>query len=566
VDVAARLAALRDLDPETLSEAELRAAFPRLLAVCEEIAGSVAQLDAQVAQLQRELDRLKGEQGRPPRPPGKSGSPPIIRPVPDHSSEAERRARKPWKKSTKLDRIALDRTETLPLPPGGLPPDAQFKGYEAVVVQDLVLRTDNVQFRKAKFYSPTTGKTYLAPLPAGYQGEFGPGVKTLALALTYGAHLSLPHLHAFFRQAGLVISRGQVARLVTVGQDAFHAEQAAALEAGLRSSPWQHFDTTSTRVDGQPHACHVLGNPLFTHYHTTEKQDRATVVDVLRGGAAPHYRLDATTLALLGETSLGARVQARLARLAADPGTPTAWDAAAFSHFLDTRFPQLGSPSRKLITDAAAIAAYQADPDWPVVACLVCDDAAQFRGVTADLALCWIHDARHYKKLNPLFACHCRALTRFQERYWRFYRELLAYREAPSPAEATRLEAAFDTLFTTETYYADLATCIARTRGNKEKLLLVLTHPELPLHNNPAELAARRRVRKRDVSFGPRSEAGRQAWDTFQSLAATTAQLGISFYEYLRDRLTGAGEIPPLAEVIADRTRPLNLGWSWDTS
>ena len=41
----------------------------------------------------------------------------------------------------------------------------------------------------------------------------------------------------------------------------------------------------------------------------------------------------------------------------------------------------------------------------------------------------------------------------------------------------------------------------------------MLRHPELPLHNNPAELAARRRVRKRDVSFGPRSPTGAAAWD-----------------------------------------------------
>ena len=31
---------------------------------------------------------------------------------------------------------------------------------------------------------------------------------------------------------------------------------------------------------------------------------------------------------------------------------------------------------------------------------------------------------------------------------------------------------------------------------------MVLDHPELPLHNNASELAVRRRVRKRDVSFG----------------------------------------------------------------
>ncbi len=37
---------------------------------------------------------------------------------------------------------------------------------------------------------------------------------------------------------------------------------------------------------------------------------------------------------------------------------------------------------------------------------------------------------------------------------------------------------------------------------------MVLAHPEIPLHNNPAELGARARVRKRDVSFGPRTREG----------------------------------------------------------
>jgi len=43
---------------------------------------------------------------------------------------------------------------------------------------------------------------------------------------------------------------------------------------------------------------------------------------------------------------------------------------------------------------------------------------------------------------------------------------------------------------------------MATTRAHKDSLLLVLKFPELPLHNNPAELGARGRVRKRDVSFG----------------------------------------------------------------
>jgi hypothetical protein len=140
---------------------------------------------------------------------------------------------------------------------------------------------------------------------------------------------------------------------------------------------------------------------------------------------------------------------------------------------------------------------------------------------------------------------------------------LLAHREAPSADEAARLEAAFDTLFARESPWRDLQTCIERTRGKKAKLLLVLKHPELPLHNHPAELAARRRVRKRDVSFGPRSEAGRQAWDTFQGLGETTRKLGIRFWSYLWDRTTGGGQVAALAEILGERAGTLQLGASW---
>jgi hypothetical protein len=73
-------------------------------------------------------------------------------------------------------------------------------------------------------------------------------------------------------------------------------------------------------------------------------------------------------------------------------------------------------------------------------------------------------------------------------------------------------------------------------------------------------------VRKRDVSFGPQSEAGKKAWDTFQTLAATAAKLGVSIYAYLHDRVSGACQLPSLAQRIEEQARHLNLGASWATS
>lgn len=565
MDLTARLAALRDLDPEDLSEPQLREVFPRLLGFCEEVTTALQGLAAENQRLKNEIARLKGEHGTPTGRAGGGGGGLLIQPVADptdHSSERDRQdrtARRRGPKGGKRAHLVIDRTQTLACPPESLPPDARFKGYETVVIQDLVLKTDNVRFRRAKFYAPSTGKTYLAPLPPGYRGQFGPGIRTLALFLGFAGQMSVPLLHTFFQDAGTRISRRQVAHLVTTGLDAFHAEQQAVLRAGLLSSPWQHLDVTSTSVDGKPYACHVLGNPLFGHYHTTPHQDRASALDVLRGGAPRRYRLDATAYAHLLQVGAAARLVRALQTLPQD----TTWTAAEFQQWLSRRLPRLGADARKHVEDAAAIAAYWADPTWPVVQCLVADDAAALRGLTPELALCWIHDGRHYTKLLPQFACHRKALAQFRKRYWAFYRELVAYQEAPSPAEAVRLEAAFDTLFSTASLWVDLQRCIDRTRGNKEKLLRVLVHPELPLHNNPAELLARRRVRKRDVSFGPRSPTGLRAWDTFQGLVETTRKLGLRFWAYLQDRILETGTIPPLAELISTRAATLQLGTSW---
>ncbi len=52
-------------------------------------------------------------------------------------------------------------------------------------------------------------------------------------------------------------------------------------------------------------------------------------------------------------------------------------------------------------------------------------------------------------------------------------------------------------LFGTETGYQQLDERKRLTRAKIAELLLVLDHPELPLHNNPAELAARTMVQRR---------------------------------------------------------------------
>jgi hypothetical protein len=112
---------------------------------------------------------------------------------------------------------------------------------------------------------------------------------------------------------------------------------------------------------------------------------------------------------------------------------------------------------------------------------------------------------------------------------------------------------AFDALVEKETGYAALDDRISKTADKPAQVLAVLKHPDIPLPNNDMELAARRQVRKRDVSFGPPSRDGARAWDTFPTLDATAANLGVGFFHYLRDRIVTPETTPTLAERVAQR-------------
>jgi len=551
---------LEGFDPNTIQDVEgARQAIIQLLNLVEGLASDNRELREENQRLRDEINRLKGEQGKPQIKPNRVASPPTVT---NHSSERERHKGQARKKSRKVKRIEVKREAVLKVDPARLPADAEFKGYDDVIVQDIKIETDNVLFHKEKFYSERENKAYLAELPRGYVGQFGPGVKALTVVLYHAANMSEPKVREFFEFVGLHISEGEVSNLLIKDQDEFHAEKEAVYAAGLRSSPWQHMDETSTRVNGVNEHCHTVCNPLYTAYVTTDKKDRLAVLGALLNGRALTFRLNAEAYAWLEPVGLPTSSLLALQQLPQDQ----VLSEAEFKWQLATYLPKLGSQSRRRILEAGAVAAYHAQQDFPIVDLLVCDDADQFKRLTDELGLCWIHDARHYKKLNPIVLHHRKLLDDFMGRYWDLYDALLNYRQVPVPEEAVRLSQQFDSLFATTTGYADLDARIAKTQAKQDALLMVLKHPEIPLHNNPAELAARRRVRKRDVSFGPRTEEGKKAWDTFMTLADTVKKLGVSFYRYVYDRVSQANQIPKLADLIAERAKQLGLGASWDTA
>jgi hypothetical protein len=195
--------------------------------------------------------------------------------------------------------------------------------------------------------------------------------------------MSETKIHALLEAHGIVIAAGTVSMLLTESRTACTTEARAGLQAGLESTPYQHLDDTSPRVDGASQSCQILGNPLYTAYQTTPGKDRRTIIAVLRGGRPAADRYDQAAERHL--TFLGLSAAARAQVRAALPREQVL-DEAALAALLDGPLARLGPRQREQVRAALAVAAYLADPDWPVVRTLVCELAPTQEGTRPSAA------------------------------------------------------------------------------------------------------------------------------------------------------------------------------------
>ena len=340
----------------------------------------------------------------------------------------------------------------------------------------------------------------------------------------------------------------------------FESEFNDVYVSGLASSPWQHLDQTSARVKGVNHTTNIIGNPLYTVYYTTLRKDRLSVLGVLQNNPELEFILSPLTYKLLDKFNVPRKWSHQIKGLPQE----ISLKGDEFNSLLNQNLGQVGSQHRTRIFEAAAIAFYHQQFQIPIIKTLVTDDAPQFKLLTDDLSLCWVHEARHYKKLSPFVTCHQKSLDNFLDNFWDYYRELLAYKNSPSGLEKLRLKSQFLEIFGSPSGYEQLDERKKLTLSKISELLLVLEHPELPLHNNPAELAARTIVQRRNISYATQTCEGTKAMDIFMSLVATTRKLGISFFEYMHERISHLGNIPSLGTIIREQSSLCSFGMSWD--
>ncbi len=336
--------------------------------------------------------------------------------------------------------------------------------------------------------------------------------------------------------------------------EVFHKEATELYIAGLKYGSYHQIDDTSCRVNGENKYVQIICNDLFTAYFTTDRKDRLTVLDILRFLQTRAYMFNDEAFELLKKMNVSHSV---IEKIRNSTVHSEELDTKQMDDLLDQLFPspKKGKTTRTRIMEASAIAFYHQETGIPIVEILICDNAPQFKLITRYLALCWVHDGRHYKKLVPIVESHREALERFRGEYWAYYAKLLEYKKNPSEDLADALSAEFDEFFSTRTGYDQLDKRIEKSKAKKRELLTVLKFPEIPLHNNCSENAARSEKRRQDVSLQTRTEAGTANKDTMMTIVETCKKLGVNVLDFIRDRVTKTFAMPTLASLIEVRSK-----------
>jgi Transposase IS66 family len=189
---------------------------------------------------------------------------------------------------------------------------------------------------------------------------------------------------------------------------------------------------------------------------------------------------------------------------------------------------------------------------------ILSDGAGQFDVLVH--ASCWVHAERPLARMVPYSEAHRQAIELVRSQLWELYKDLKLYQQQPGLGGQAALEYRFDFLVGQETGFPSVNGVLREMRAHRADLLRVLPCPAVPLHNNGTERDIREYVKKRKISGGTRSAAGRRCRDTFTSLKKTCRKLGVRFWSYLQDRLGGLRKIPWLSELIRQRAGEKSAG------
>ena len=512
-----------------------------LLGVIEGLAARMQQQDEEIALLKDEIRILKGGKKRPHFKPSKMDeqTEEVAR---GEGADPDQRRPGSDKRSKTAELVIHD--EQIIQPTRRIPKGSRFKGYRDIVIQDLVIRAHNTRYRLARWLTPK-GDYVTGELPEHLAGQhFGATLRSYVLYQHHQCQVTQPLLREQLREWGIDISSGAIDALLSADQEAFHTEKDGLLNTALATARYVTVDDSGARHRGQNGVVTHIGNADFAWFSSTQSKSRINFLELLCAGDIK-YRINDAALSYMREQGL-----AHAPVHALDENRRQLFhDTLAWEVHLSAA--KIEGPRHRQIATEGALLGELAERGLHERLAVVSDDAGQFNVLRH--GLCWIHAERLIHTLLPLNEDHREDIAKVRGELWELYADLKKYKRRPNKKARSVLTERFDALFTQKTRYQTLNQLLRRLHNNKAELLLVLERPEIPLHTNDSERDIRDYVKKRKVSGGTRSDVGRQCRDTFISLKKTCRKLGLSFWDYLNDRIAQANRIPFLPAIIETR-------------
>ena len=493
----------------------------------------------QIQELRDEIARLKGQKPKPKIKPSTLEKEP--RGMRKTGIEQKRPGSAKRKKTVEL------KTHEEIVEAENVPKGSRFKGFEDFTVQAIVCEAQNIRYRRQRWLTPD-GKTIVAPLPDDVKfvgGHFHVSVHRFVLYQYYHCHVTRPLILEQLLEIGMDISAGQVDHIILEGHQCFHEEKDEILRVGLEISDYINVDDTGARHKGKNGYCTHIGNELFAWFESSQTKSRINFLGTLRAGNKDYVLNEAAF-----DYMEAHGIPRKHIELLEGCGRTVFGNLAEWNTVLESLGINVAMHVR-IITEGALLGSILEHGSVNPKMVIVSDDAGQFNVLLH--ALCWIHAERSILKLIPANDAHREALEGARSRLWDFYRCLKTYKRSPGKKMKVELEQRFDTIFTMKTCYSALNDALKRILRNKTELLMVLDRPEIPLHNNTSERDIRDIVKKRNISGSTRSDLGRLCRDTFASLKKTCRKLGVGFWGYLSDRLSGDSLIPWLPNLMMQR-------------
>jgi hypothetical protein len=504
--------------------------------VVSELLEIIHRMQEEIQKLKDEIARLKGQKPKPKIKPSNMEKAGGGGEKQGKSKPGDKRPGSNKRSKTK----ELEIHEINVIEPDTIPEGSRFKGYQDYMVQDIIIVPYNMLYRLERWQTPQ-GEYVMGTVPEEIHGHFGLTLVSFILYQYYHALVTQPLILEQLHEFGIDISAGQVNRIITEDKDRFQEEKNEILRVGLEVSGHINVDDTGARHKGQNGFCTHIGNELFAWFKSTHSKSRINFLDILRSGNT-EYVINNDALDYMQTQGLP---KGPLKQLKAQQGRYFENEAQWSDNLMALN---ITTERHMRIATEGALVGSVLENGFNKELVIVSDDAGQFN--LFKHALCWIHAERSVNKLVGFHDGHRKALEDIRTKIWDFYAALKRYKRSPSDKKKKKLEARFDAIFTTTTCFQTLNKTLKLLHKNKTELLLVLDRPDIPLHNNESERDIREYVKRRKISGSTRSDLGRCCRDTFTSLKKTCRKLGISFWDYLQDRLSGKNEIPALHDLI----------------